>query len=270
MSAGRGAKLALYVGACGATGLLVLPIAWGAMMSFAPHGYALRGIFPERWTLSNYTGILGQGGFWTSVLHSTEAALGGTVVACVVGIPAGYGLARGGRIGRLAGLGILAMRMIPGVVLIIPLFVLFQDLHLMDTIPGLVIVYQAFSLPLAVWLARVAFLAVPRELDEAAAIDGASRWRTMSAVVMPAATGGILGMVVLVFIFCWNNFLFSVILTSQNAVTFMPFLSHFILPEGPQFGDIFAGASIFVIPPLIGLVLVRKQLSAAFSAVGDK
>ncbi len=261
----RAQATALYIAGWLAVIILVFPIVWGAVMSFAPNGEALTGVLPQTWTLQNYSTVMGQSAFWTNLLHSCLSSLGGTVVTVAIAVPAGYGLARGGRRSGVLGLSILAFRMIPGVVLVIPYYLLLRDLHLLDTIVALVLVYQTFSLPLAVWLARAAFLAVPLELDEAAAVDGASRIRTLASVVLPAVGGNILSMAVLVFVFCWNEFLFSLLLTTQNAITFLPFLTHYILPDGPQYGEIFAGATVFVIPPLVGLLLVRRRLSAVLN-----
>lgn len=257
--------LAIYAVSLGAVVVLVFPIAWGGVMSFAPNGQALSGVLPTQWTLQNYASVTGQSSFWDSLLHSTYASVGATAATLALSVPAGYGLARGGRRGGVLGIAILAVRMIPGVVLIIPFYIVFRQLGMLDTVPALVLVYLTFSVPMGVWLARAAFVGVPRELDEAAAIDGAARWRTMWSVIVPAVSGNIVSIAVLVFVFCWNEFLFSVTLTSQRALTFLPLLTHYILPDGPQYGEIFAGATIFVIPPLIGLVLVRRRLSAALS-----
>jgi ABC-type glycerol-3-phosphate transport system permease component len=257
--------IAIYLASFASVAVLVFPIAWGGVMSFAPNGQALSGVLPSQWTVENYVDITAKSSFWESLLHSAYGSIGATVVTLALSVPAGYGLARGGRRGGVVGMVILCVRMIPGVVLIIPFYILFQQLGMLDTVPALVLVYLTFSVPLGVWLARAAFVAVPRELDEAASIDGAARWRTLWSVILPAVGGNVLSIAVLVFVFCWNEFLFSVTLTSQRALTFLPLLTHYILPDGPQYGEIFAGATIFVIPPLVGLLLVRRRLSATFN-----
>jgi multiple sugar transport system permease protein len=149
-------------------------------------------------------------------------------------------------------------------VLVLPFYMTYRQLRLLDTIPGLCLTYLTFALPFAIWMVSSFFAAIPKEIEEAAAIGGASRWTILWRILTPIAMPAILTTGVLVFIFCWNEFLFALILTSKNALTFLPLLLRYVLPQGPLYGKIFAGSTIFLVPPLIAFLLIRGKLSEAF------
>ncbi|MFN8592060.1 MAG: carbohydrate ABC transporter permease [Thermomicrobiales bacterium] len=244
--------------------IALFPPVWATVISFTPVERVGASVLPETWTIDNYRDVFAQPLFWESLGHSATAAVATTVLATILGIMAAFGMTRFRT--RYDGLALTALgvRMIPGIVLIIPFYLLFLDLHLLDTIPGLVIVYLTFSLPFAIWMIRGFFLTIPFEIDEAAALDGAGDWGMLWRMHVPIAAPGILVTGVLVFLFCWNEFLFALILTDQQALTFLPLLTRFDLPQGPLYGQIFAGSTVFLLPPLIGLLLIRRSLSVAF------
>src|SRR5690606_8584951 len=142
----------------------------------------------------------------------------------------------------------LAIRMVPGIVLVLPFYLLYRDIHLLDTILGLGITYLTFALPFAIWMISGFFESIPFEVEEAASLDGASNWMILWRILVPIAAPAILTTSVLTFIFCWNDCLFALILTSQDALTFLPLLLRYVLPQGPLYGQIFAGSSLFLIP----------------------
>jgi ABC-type glycerol-3-phosphate transport system permease component len=153
---------------------------------------------------------------------------------------------------------------VPGIVLVLPFYLFYRNVHLLDTKLGLGITYLTFALPFAIWMISGFFESIPFEVEEAAALDGASNWTILWRIIVPIAAPSILTTAVLTFVFCWNEFLFALILTSQDALTFLPLLLRYVLPQGPLYGQIFAGSTIFLIPPLVGLVLIRRHLSEAF------
>jgi multiple sugar transport system permease protein len=259
----RASDASLLVLAIAACVIVLMPPLAGLVMSLLPRG-DIGSITATAWTVENYSDLFGQSSFWLSLGNSLASSLLATLFAILLGAFAAFALTRFRSVYDKAAWLILAIRMVPGVVLVIPFYLLFRTIGVLDSIPAVVTAYLTFSLPLAVWMIRSFFQSIPIELDEAAALDGASDWQILWLVLMPVAAPGILVTAVLVFIFCWNEFLFSLVLTDQKAVTFLPLLTRFILPDGPLYGQIFAGATLFLVPPLIALFLIRHRLSDAF------
>jgi multiple sugar transport system permease protein len=158
--------------------------------------------------------------------------------------------------------------MVPGIVLIIPIYLLYRDIGLIDSQIGLVAAYLTFGVPFAVWMLWGFFAEIPREMDDAGALDGVGHIGMMWRILVPIARGGLLTTAVLLFVFCWNEFLFATLLMSGDGMTFIPLITRFVLPQGPLYGQIFAGATIFLVPPMIALLLIRNRLSEAFSLGG--
>ncbi len=161
---------------------------------------------------------------------------------------------------RLA-LLVLATRMVPGIVLVILFYILYRQLGLLDSVLGLAVIYLTFSLPFAVWMIRGFFATIPFEIDEAAKLDGANSWATLWQVILPISLAPIATTVVLIFCFCWNEFLFALILTDRNALTFLPLLTRFVPPQGPLYGQIFAGSTIDFAVPIVTLAMIRSFIS---------
>jgi multiple sugar transport system permease protein len=218
----------------------------------------------------HYMEVTAEPQFWLSLWNSFAAAGLSTFISIVLGAMAAYGMTRfKGDYERLA-LLILAMRMVPSIVLVIPFYVLYRNMGLLDNVLGLAVIYLTFSLPFAVWMIRGFFAAIPYEIDEAAKLDGASSWATLWRVILPIAAAPIATTAVLIFCFCWNEFLFALILTDRNALTFLPLLTRFVPPQGPLYGQIFAGSTIYFTVPIIALALIRHQLEGSFTSGGVK
>jgi ABC-type glycerol-3-phosphate transport system permease component len=244
--------------------LALFPSFWSAIISVSGDDRGGGAFDIATWSLDNYRVIFGQTGFWSSLWHSTATSIGTTVVSTLLAIPAAYGLTRFRRPLPTLSLAILGVRMMPGIVLVLPFYILFRQVHLLDTMFGLGLTYLTFTLPFAVWMISSFFEAIPRDIEEAAFLDGANRWIVLWHMLVPIAAPAILTTSVLNFLFCWNEFLFALILTSQNALTFLPSLLRYVLPQGPLYGQIFAGSTIFLLPPLFALFLIRRHLSTGF------
>jgi multiple sugar transport system permease protein len=245
----------------------VFPIAFGAISAFSQDGRDLY-IDPGRWVLANYQAVFALPDFWRALGNSVIVSGGTVIIAVLVSVPAAYVLTRSTfRVESVAVL-FLAARMVPGIVLVLPLYLLYQGIHLRESQIGLIASYLTFAVPFAVWMFRGLFEEIPRDVDDAAAIDGAGHLSIMWKILVPISAGGIWSAVVLLFVFCWNEFLFALVLTTKDTQTFVPLLTRWVLPQGPQYGQIFAGASIFLIPPMVGLLLIRNRLSEAFSLGG--
>ena len=250
----------LYAAALLACLLALLPPLWALFVSLSDSsgGWAL--------SLANYREVLGQPQFWSALLHSLLASGFATIVSLVLGTMAAYGMTRfGGRYDRLAMI-ILAMRMVPSIVLVIPFYLLFRDIGLLDTVLGLAVTYLTFSVPFAIWMIRGFLVAIPLEIDEAARLDGASAWTILWSIIVPIAAPPLLTTGVLIFSFCWNEFLFALVLTDQHALTFLPMLMRYVPPQGPLYGQIFAGSTIYFVVPIVALALIRRHLEGSFTA----
>ena len=258
--------LGLYLAIGFACLVSVLPILYAFYISFLPKSEILGGkIISTSMTLSNYQEILALPQFFHSLKNSFVASFSATIIALALGAITAYALTRipgtGG--GGMAAF-ILVFRMLPGIALIVPSFLLFRQLRILDTPIALVLLYLTFSLPFAVWSLRGFLLSIPGELDEAAALDGCTRLGVIWYIILPVMRPAILATGVMVFMFCWNDFLFALIVTDQKALTFLPYMTRFILPNETLYGQIFAGATFFLLPVFIALVLLRRQISESF------
>ena len=266
----RAARRALFAAGALAVAILLFPPVWAMVSSLMPP--AIVGGLPDfkSASLDNYRDVFAQNQFWLCLRNSALASIGATVAAILLAIPAAYGLTRFRVDLRLMALAILAVRMVPGIVLVLPFYLMFRRLQLLDTIPALCMTYLTFTLPFSIWMIASFFESIPIEIEEAAQLDGASRWTSCWRIVAPIAAPAILATAALNFIFCWNDFLFALIITSQRSLTFLPLVLRYVLPQGPLYGQIFAGTTIFLIPPLLALILIRNRLSTAFGLGGMK
>lgn len=255
-----------------------LPLYWVVTMSFKPAaewnptGEVIW--FPRNPTLDNYTGILGlrvpapsesfvppTRSAIKPIEHSLIAAGGGTLVALAVGVLAAFGISRYRSGGRLLPFQILQLRMIPPIVLLIPIFFMFAYLHLWDTLGGLIVVYAALTFPFVVWLMRSFFQEVPRELSEAAIVDGCTHWGAFFKVVLPQVKGGLAATALFVFILNWSDLLIASVLTGERAQTAPVYLETLQADEFlRQFGPQAALAIILILPPAILGLAIQKHL----------
>jgi len=264
MSAARSHKMLLTAAGLLAAAFFLFPPVWATISSLMPADRVGGLADFSLASLDNYREVFAQHQFWLSLRNSALASIGATVASTLLAIPAAYGLTRFRINLRAVALAILGVRMVPGIVLVLPFYLMFRQLNMLDTIPALSLTYLTFTLPFSIWMIASFFEGIPYDIEEAAQLDGASRWRVCWFIVTPIAGPAILSTTVLNFIFCWNDFLFALIVTSQKSLTFLPLLLRYVLPQGPLYGQIFAGATIFILPPLVALIVIRKRLSEAF------
>src|SRR6266496_3315355 len=150
---------------------------------------------------------------------------------------------------------------IPPIVLIIPIYILFRNLDLLDTHLGLILAYLTFSLPFVIWMMRGFLLDIPIELEEAAMIDGASRFQALVRVVLPLAAPGLAATAIFVILLAWNDFFYALILTSGNARTVTPYIGGFITDKAILWGRLYASSAIIMVPVLVFGLAVQKQLA---------
>ena len=195
-------------------------------------------------------------------LNSLIVSSGTTILSLVIGCGAAYSLARFRYAAkRYILLGIIFIRMIPGIVLVIPFYVLWRSLGLMDTHIGLILSYLSFNLPFTIWMMRGFFLDIPVELEDAAMIDGASRIGALTRIVLPLAAPGMAATAIFALLLSWNEFLFAVLLTANNAKTLSPAILSFVTDKAILWGRLYAAGCTIMLPVLIFSLSVQKYIA---------
>lgn len=200
--------------------------------------------------------------------NSILVALGSSVIAITLGLLAGYALTRftyrRWKNDDIA-FFILSQRMFPPVALAMPFFILFNTLGLLDNVVSLIIVYSIMNLPLITWIVREFMLDIPKELEEAALVDGCSRLKALRKIIIPLAIPGIAVAFLFSFVFSWNEFLIALTLTFENAKTLPLQMAGLTTLRGPQYWDIAANSLVIIIPPLIVTIFANKYIIRGLS-----
>jgi multiple sugar transport system permease protein len=251
--------------------LVLIPVLWIVSLSFKDPSTITDGDFiPRKWTLANYRGIFNTSEFTRALINSIGIALISTAIAVALASMAAYAVARlrfpGKRL--LIGLSLL-IAMFPAISLVTPLFNIERALGLFDTWPALIIPYVAFGLPLGIYTLSAFFREIPWELEKAAKMDGATPFQAFTRVIAPLAAPGMFTTAILVFIFCWNDFLFAISLTSTTrartvpaAIGFFTGSSQFTAPTG----SICAAAVIITIPIILFVLFFQRRIVAGLTS----
>ncbi len=263
-------KVVLYGGAVLLLVVVMFPFLWLLQMSFRSNDdiLGLSVLFTP--TLEHYR-ALRVGQFPRSFANSAMASVASTLLSLLIGVPAAYSLSRVEfRARRQIALWVLTTRMAPPIAFTIPFFLAYRYLDLLDTVPGLVIIYLTFNLALVIWMMRTFFDSVPRALEEAAWIDGSSVWGAFLRVTLPLAAPGLGATAVLCFIFSWNDFFYALILTRTAAMTAPVAIVNFMQYEGWEWGKIAAGGTLVMLPVVVFSLIVRNYLVRGLTAGGLK
>jgi multiple sugar transport system permease protein len=263
----RKARTAQYVALFCYLLFLGFPLLWMLSVSFKgprelvelhPH------FIPSQFTLDNYRQAIEQNGLLHSAWNSTKVAVLTSILTTLVGLPAAYVLARQkGLISRL-GLGwILLSQMFPLILIIIPLFLLLRTFHLTDSHTGLVFVYLVWTLPFILWMLQSYVRGIPRDLEEAAMVDGASRLYVLRTVIAPLLAPGIVVTALFAFINAWNEFIFALVLLQSPDLTTLPLrLAQFVGIEGMvRLGPLAASALLATLPSLLLFTVIQRWLT---------
>ncbi|MEU1288648.1 carbohydrate ABC transporter permease [Kitasatospora sp. NPDC005856] len=249
----------------------LFPVWWIVALSFKDPSTLSDGDFvPRQWTLANYRGIFETSEFTRALVNSIGIAVIATTIAVVLGTMAAYAVARLRFPGKRLLIGVsLLIAMFPPISLVSPLFDIERALGLFDTWAGLIIPYMTFSLPLAIYTLSAFFREIPWDLEKAAKVDGATPWQAFRLVIAPLAAPGVFTTGILVFIFCWNDFLFAISLTSTTSARTVPAAIAFFTGSS-QFeqptGSIAAAAVIITIPIVIFVLLFQRRIVAGLTA----
>ncbi len=247
--------------------IFFFPVLWMVLTSFKSEVQAYTNT-PHLFftpTLSEYRTVF-DSGLWPYVANSAFATVVSTALVLLLAIPCAFALSlRPVRKTRDVLFFFISTKMLPVVAAIIPIYIAARDLHMLDNIFTLVILYTAMNLPIAVWMMRSFFLEVPHELLEAAEMDGAPLLRTMREVILPIVAPGIAATALICSIFSWNEFFFAVNLTATQAATVPVFLVGFISSEGLYFAQLTAAATVATLPVILAGWVAQRYLVRGLS-----
>jgi multiple sugar transport system permease protein len=269
---GRGprgrATVLIYAQAILLLAVTLFPVLWLVQLSLKVESEAF--LMPPKllfWpTLENYVALF-QGKFARSFGNSLIVGLATTLISLLLGVPAAYALSRAGfQADKGIALWILTTRMAPPIAFAIPFFLTYRSLGLIDTLLGLVIIYLTFNLSLVIWMMRTFFDGLPRSLEEAAEIDGASPWRAFLQIALPLAGPGLATTAIFCFLFAWNDFFFALVLTRSRAQMAPVAIVNFMNYEGWEWGKIAAGGTMIMLPVVAFSLLVRRYLIRGLTA----
>ncbi|MGY1581292.1 carbohydrate ABC transporter permease [Streptomyces sp. MN13] len=251
---------------------LAFPFLWLLSTAFKPPqelGSLHPTWIPENPTLANFRQAFDEQPLLRAALNSLLAAAAAAVVAVLIATPMAYVMARHRtRLARAATGWVVVSQAFPFVLVIIPLFLVLKNLRLINSLPGLVMVYVVWALPFALWMLAGYVRAVPTELEEAAAVDGAGRLRTLVSVTAPLLAPGIVATALFAFITAWNEFFFAlVLLKSPEKQTLPVILTHFIGAEGvADLGPLAAAAFLATLPSLVVFAVIQRRITGGMLA----
>jgi multiple sugar transport system permease protein len=242
----------------------VFPIFWMIVSAFKVEVSMFT--IPPKWlfkpSMINYKSLGKDFGIWMYIRNSVVAAGTTTAIAVVFGSMAGYGLSRWKRAAakKQIAFWMITTRMAPVVGVIVPLYILFRFFGLVGKLPALIIAYTTFNLPFAVWLMKAFFDDLPREMEDAAMVDGCSKFRAFFSVGLPMVKPGLLAVATLCFMFAWNDFGFAVIFTTGPTQTLPVATARLMTEFGIVWGQAMTLGTILLSPVLVIGILIRKHL----------
>jgi ABC-type glycerol-3-phosphate transport system permease component len=248
----------------------IAPLGWAICSAFKTQTEILSSVtvLPQNPTLDNFKFVISQTAFPHWFLNSLIVSGSTTVLAIIIGSLAGYAMSRWRFRGRaLFGNTLLVVQMFPGVMLAIPLYLLLSNYHLIDTLWALLVTYLTFALAFSVWMLKGFFDGIPREIEEAAMIDGASRLGILWRIILPLTGPGITTVAVYAFLMAWNEFFFAyVFLASNDKYTLMLGMYSFIQQFTTQWGNIMAAGTLTTLPVLVLFFLIQRVLTRGLIA----
>ena len=242
---------------------VVIPLYWMFNTSIKPSNdyLAIPPVwFPAEPTIVHYTAALftyrGLEGLINSIIISTAA----TVLSALFGTLMAYSLSRYNTGGQHLSFWVLSQRFLPPIAIVLPVFLIYRNIGIYDTHFGLIMAYTVFTLPVSVWMMFAYFRQMPRSMEEAALVDGCTRWQAFWSVAVPLAAPGIVAAAVFAFIACWTEFFFALLLTSRHAFTLPTVFRAFIGFQGAQYGEAAALAMVSLVPSIALGVLAQRHL----------
>jgi len=264
----RSVILALrYAIAVGVTLIFLFPVYWLLMISFKTPDEIFH--VPPLWIpgqiqFNNYW-VLFKDGDVVAILNSLIVAGISSIIAMILGTFCAYSLARFNTGGENLAMWIISQRMIPPIAVVFPIFLIYVHFGMVDTFGGLILLYTAFNLPYVIWMMRGYIADIPPELEESALVDGCTRWQMLWKVVFPMARSGLMATAVFTFVFAWNDFLFALILTRTEVITFPVQLTHYMGGQSNFWSKISAMSVLGTLPIFIAVTVMQRYLVRGIS-----
>jgi N,N'-diacetylchitobiose transport system permease protein len=251
--------------------VMVFPTYWMVNTAFKPGRDILTltpKFFPSPWTLSNFDEAVHRQYFWDNVKNSVIVVSIVVVLSLVIGFLAALAIARFSFYGRRAFIAvIIGVQMIPTAALIIPIYILFARANQVDRLSGVIIAYLTFVLPFTVWTLRGFVMGIPRELEEAAMVDGCTRMGAFIRILLPLIAPGLVATSIFAFVQAWNEFIFAyVLLSSQEHQTLTVWLATFTTLRGTDWGPLMAAATLTSLPVVVFFAIVQRRVAFGLTA----
>lgn len=244
----------------------LFPLLWMVLITFKSDAEMYDTIFVFNPTLDNYTQVLTSSDYIQRFFDNIIVSVGAVLVSIVVGVPAAYALARYDfKKKESFAFQILSYRFAPEILVVLPVFLIFQKLGIYDTYFGLIWVYQLIAMPLIIWVVRGYFEDIPKGIEQAAQIDGYKWYQIFWKILLPLIKPGLVAAALLAFIFAWNNFTFSLLLTGFNVQTVTISALRYIATDTVHYGQMAVAATIAVLPEVIMAIYMQKHLVRGLS-----
>ncbi len=251
--------------------VMVFPVYWMVATSFKPGNDVLS--YTPHWlpsspTLASFRDAIGRPYFWDNVKNSLIVVAAVVVASVGLAFLAALALAKFRFYGRRGFVVIIfAVQMVPLAALIIPLYIMLSRVHQVDTLTGVIVTYVAFVLPFGVWMLRGFIAGIPKELEEAAMVDGSTRFGAFVRIMLPLVAPGLVATSIFAFIQAWNDFIIAyVLLSSQEKQTLTIWLANFTTLRGTDWGSLMAGATLTAVPVVVFFVLVHRRIAFGLTA----
>ncbi len=242
--------------------ITIFPILWLILTSIKKESlsFAIPPVWFFKPTIENYVSAFTMRPFLNYLMNSLVVTISVTVISIILGTFAAYSISRFKKGGKNLAISLFALRVMPGMAIIIPLFIFFSKLGLVNSKIGLIIAYLTFILPFSILILKNFFDAIPKGLEEAALIDGCSYFGAIFKIILPLSVPAIIATSIFCIIFSWNEFLFAAILTRAQTQTLPVAITGFITDRGLLWGQMTAASVVIVLPVLIFSIIVQKYL----------
>jgi multiple sugar transport system permease protein len=247
-------------------GFALFPLLWMIIMSLKPDSEMFTTTFIFSPTMDNYSAVFLRSDYSHFFLNNLIVSISAVILSLIVGVPAAYALARFQfKFKEDIAFTILSFRFAPEILVILPLFLIYQKTGLYDTYFGLIWVYQLITLPLLIWILRGYFEDISPDIEAAAQLDGYRWWQVFLQVLLPLVKPGLVAAGLLCFIFAWNAFTFPLLLSDSNAQTSTVVALRFLASDTVHYGQVAAAATISALPEVILALLIQKHLVRGLS-----
>lgn len=251
--------------------IVLVPIIWMIDVALSPGQSASSGMDISSWTLNHFASVLNKSDFWTWVGNSVAISIGTTLLGLMLAIPAGYAFSRHRFTGHGAMMfSLLLVQMFPGVIILVPYFMVMKSLGLLNTWLGLILAYSVTALPFCVWMLKGWFDTVPVDLEEAAALDGCGQFGIFWRIILPLSLPAIAVTALFSFLAAWNEFLLALMFNQSPDMYTLPVGLAFSITQAQKWGDFAAMSLLVSLPVVILFIIFQKSLIQGLSSGGVK